>query len=89
MHPDNALLCVLFIVAVNFAKVVKPKKIALKEAEDALEIVMKGLRLKQAELQAVEDKLEALDQELKQMEKKKEGLEENPFFSTNNIIDIL
>ena len=59
------------------AKVVKPKKIALKQAEDDLEVVMKGLRLKQAELQAVEDKLDALDQELKRMEQKKEDLEEN------------
>ena len=59
------------------AKVVKPKKIALRAAEDELAVVMKSLAKKQAELQAVEDKLDALDRELKRMEKKKEDLEEN------------
>ena len=50
---------------------VKPKKLALRAAEEELEIVMKSLARKQAELQAVEDKLDALDRELKRMEKKK------------------
>ena len=53
------------------------RRVALRAAEEELEIVMKSLARKQAELQAVEDKLDALDRELKRMEKKKEDLEEN------------
>ncbi|GFH10422.1 uncharacterized protein HaLaN_05732 [Haematococcus lacustris] len=45
-------------------KVVEPKRQKLAEAESALEVVMRTLRGKQAELKEVLDKLAALDADL-------------------------
>jgi dynein heavy chain len=45
-------------------QVVEPKRQKLKEAEETLEVVMKQLRAKQAELKEVLDKLAALDADL-------------------------
>jgi hypothetical protein len=44
--------------------VVEPKRQKLKEAEETLEVVMRQLRTKQAELKEVLDKLAALDADL-------------------------
>ena len=52
------------------AKVVKPKREAQAKAEAALEIVMSGLRKKQAELKKVMDRLKELDDKLSAMVKK-------------------
>ncbi|KAK3235325.1 hypothetical protein CYMTET_54468 [Cymbomonas tetramitiformis] len=57
------------------AKVVRPKKLALAEAEDELAVVMAALSVKQEELQAVVDKLDALDNSLQQAKAKKAKLE--------------
>ncbi|CAD7701708.1 unnamed protein product [Ostreobium quekettii] len=57
------------------AKVVAPKKAALKEAEGQYEEVMVGLRAKQAELKETMDKLFAMETDLEQNTKKKEQLE--------------
>ncbi|WIA36351.1 hypothetical protein OEZ86_007670 [Tetradesmus obliquus] len=57
------------------AKVVGPKKEALKQAQGELEVVMTALRAKQAELQAVLDKLAALDADLAEKTARKESLE--------------
>lgn len=57
------------------AKVVAPKKLALKAAEEAYEEVMVGLRGKQAELKELLDKLAAMESELELNTKKKNELE--------------
>ncbi|KAF6266164.1 dynein heavy chain 9 [Scenedesmus sp. NREL 46B-D3] len=57
------------------AKVVGPKKEALKQAEGELEVVITALRAKQAELKAVLDKLAALDADLAEKTARKESLE--------------
>eukprot|EP00903_Cladosiphon_okamuranus_P016611 g15323.t1 len=57
------------------AKVVGPKKEALKLAEEELEVTMAQLRAKQAELQAVEDGLAALQGQYDDALKKKADLE--------------
>ncbi len=59
------------------AKVVAPKKIALKEAESALKIQMDTLKIKQAELKEVVDKLTAMENELEEKKQKKKELEED------------
>ena len=58
------------------AKVVAPKKEALRVAEAELEGEMVTLRSKQAELKEVQDKLSNLKSTLDQMEKKKISLEQ-------------
>ncbi|CAM9250530.1 unnamed protein product [Sphacelaria rigidula] len=57
------------------AKVVGPKKEALKLAEEELEVTMAALRAKQAELQAVEDGLAALQEQYDDALRKKGDLE--------------
>lgn len=57
------------------AKVVAPKKLALKAAEESYEDVMVGLRAKQAELKDLLDKLAAMESELELNTKKKNDLE--------------
>ncbi|KAL3142804.1 hypothetical protein ABBQ38_003103 [Trebouxia sp. C0009 RCD-2024] len=57
------------------AKVVAPKKAALKEAEGSYEEVMVGLRAKQAELKELMDKLAAMESDLQTNTEKKVKLE--------------
>eukprot|EP00775_Hariotina_reticulata_P006671 gene6671-6895_t len=57
------------------AKVVGPKKQALKQAEGELAVVMTALKAKQAELQVVLDKLAALGADLTEKTARKEALE--------------
>ncbi|KAK9828903.1 hypothetical protein WJX72_002692 [[Myrmecia] bisecta] len=57
------------------AKVVAPKKAALKVAEDEFEVVMVGLRAKQADLKELMDKLAAMESDLVANTAKKERLE--------------
>ena len=57
------------------AKVVAPKKIALKEAETQLAETMGQLAQKQAELKEVEDRLATLKQNFAEATEKKEKLE--------------
>ena len=58
------------------AKVVAPKKVALKEAEEKLKIVMKALDGKKAELAEVEGDLQKLQDEFDAANKEKERLEQ-------------
>ncbi|DBA76763.1 TPA: hypothetical protein ACH3X2_008790 [Trebouxia sp. C0005] len=57
------------------AKVVAPKKAALKEAEGSYEEVMVGLRAKQAELKELMDKLAAMESDLQANTEKNVKLE--------------
>lgn len=57
------------------AKVVAPKKIALKAAESELAVAMKDLNKKRAELQEVQDKLTKLQEKLEANKQKKVDLE--------------
>ncbi|CAM9368513.1 unnamed protein product [Chrysoparadoxa australica] len=57
------------------AKVVAPKKEALKAAEDTLEVTMSALRSKQAELQEVEDGLASLQKSYDDAVQQKSDLE--------------
>ncbi|CAH1790213.1 unnamed protein product [Owenia fusiformis] len=57
------------------AKIVAPKKIALKKAEDELAVAMEGLRKKQASLREVQDKLAKLQEKLDANKQKKLDLE--------------
>jgi dynein heavy chain len=57
------------------AKVVGPKREALKAAEAQLEVTMAGLNAKKAALKEVEDKLGALETQLSDAKKEKEDLE--------------
>ncbi|XP_043082022.1 dynein axonemal heavy chain 3 [Puntigrus tetrazona] len=59
------------------AKVVAPKKIRLKEAEEELAVQMQKLSVKRAELKEVEDRLEALNDTFDGMIQKKKDLEAN------------
>jgi len=56
------------------AKVVEPKRIALKQAEDDLKVMMEGLAEKQAALQVVLDKIAELEANFKQANDDKESL---------------
>ena len=53
------------------AKVVAPKKIALKEAEDSLSAAMKALEAKRSMLAEIQDKLAKLQQNLEINKQKK------------------
>lgn len=53
------------------AKVVAPKKIALKEAEDLLSTAMKALETKRAMLREIQEKLNKLQQNLEMNKQKK------------------
>ena len=64
-------MCLLFRVA----KVVAPKKAALKEAEDSLAVAMSDLNKKRASLKEVQDKLAKLQKTLEENKKKKVDLE--------------
>ena len=57
------------------AKVVAPKKIALKEAEDKLAVAMADLNKKRASLKEVQDKLAKLQNTLEANKQKKLDLE--------------
>ena len=57
------------------AKVVAPKKEALRQKETEVAHLMEELRTKQAELQAVQDRLKGLQQALEEKTKEKEELE--------------
>jgi dynein heavy chain len=57
------------------AKIVAPKKEALKRAEDELAVTMASLQEKRAVLKAVEDRMAALEAKFKSMVEKKEALE--------------
>ena len=57
------------------AKIVAPKRIALKAAEEEYEEMMNGLRIKQATLKEVEDRMAELRRQLKEAEDKAEDLE--------------
>ena len=57
------------------AKVVRPKREAQAKAEAQLEIVMQGLRKKQAELKKVMDRLKELDDKLAEMQTQKQDLQ--------------
>lgn len=59
------------------AKVVAPKKIRLKEAEDELAVQMDMLTVKRAELKEVEDRLQSLNDTFDAMNNKKKELEDN------------
>uniref|UniRef100_A0A8C3I3V3 Dynein axonemal heavy chain 3 n=1 Tax=Chrysemys picta bellii TaxID=8478 RepID=A0A8C3I3V3_CHRPI len=59
------------------AKVVAPKRERLKEAEGLLEIQMKKLNTKRAELKDVMDRLQALNDEFESMNNRKKELENN------------
>ncbi|CAM4521786.1 dynein axonemal heavy chain 3 [Lepidochelys kempii] len=59
------------------AKVVAPKRERLKEAEGLLEIQMKKLNTKRAELKDVMDRLQALNDEFETMNNRKKELENN------------
>ncbi|XP_065834129.1 dynein axonemal heavy chain 7-like [Oscarella lobularis] len=58
------------------AKVVAPKKIALKKAKGELDLAMKDLRAKQAQLKEVQDKLQRLREKFEINMKKKEDLQQ-------------
>ncbi|XP_028831809.1 dynein heavy chain 3, axonemal isoform X2 [Denticeps clupeoides] len=60
----------------NVSKVVAPKKKRLSEAEECLEVQMKTLSIKRAELQEVEDRLQSLNDDLDAMNNKKKELED-------------
>ncbi|XP_033628553.1 dynein heavy chain 7, axonemal-like isoform X2 [Asterias rubens] len=57
------------------AKVVAPKKLALKAAESELRVAMEGLEKKRAVLKEVQDKLKKLEDKLEANKKKKIDLE--------------
>lgn len=59
----------------SVAKVVAPKKLALKEAEQKLSVAMSDLEKKRASLREVQDKLFKLEQQLETNKKKKLDLE--------------
>lgn len=53
------------------AKIVAPKKLALKEAEDLLSAAMKALETKRAMLREIQEKLEKLQENLELNKQKK------------------
>lgn len=57
-------------------KLVRPKQEALAESERELEVLMTGLRAKQAQLKEVEDDLQGLQDQFEAANQKKEGLEQ-------------
>ena len=57
------------------AKVVAPKKVRLKQAEEELGVTMGQLNEKRSQLKAVEEKLANLKQSFQEMTEKKEKLE--------------
>ncbi|XP_037391966.1 dynein heavy chain 3, axonemal [Pygocentrus nattereri] len=59
------------------AKVVAPKKVRLREAEEELAVQMKMLEVKRGELKAVQDRLQALNDTFAAMIQKKKELEDN------------
>lgn len=59
------------------AKVVAPKQVRLKEAEEELAVQMQMLSVKRAELKEVEDRLQALNDTFDGMIQKKKDLEAN------------
>ena len=63
------------IVLYRVAKVVAPKKIALKAAEGKLAIAMSDLNKKRASLKEVQDKLAKLQEKLEANKQKKMDLE--------------
>ena len=65
----------LYIFSSRVAKVVAPKKAALKEAEGSLAIAMSDLNKKRASLKEVQDKLAKLQKTLEENKKKKVDLE--------------
>ena len=67
------VLFVLFVCRV--AKVVAPKKIALKAAEEELSVAMADLEKKRASLKEVQDKLAKLQEKLEANKAKKVDLE--------------
>ena len=63
------------VVYDRVAKNIEPKKLALKEAEEKLDVTMKSLNEKKAALQAVLDRVAKLQQTLKETQDKKADLE--------------
>lgn len=68
------------------AKVVAPKKEKLKLAEEELDVQMKMLSVKRAELKEVVDRLQSLNDDFAAMINKKEELEDNIYLCSQKLI---
>ena len=73
---DNIGEWVKAVIEYHYAlKVVRPKRIRLKEAEEEYQRLMRSLRAKQEELRALEARLDALAARLREMQARKAQLE--------------